>query len=88
MHCNKIIGIVLFLLIIPHIAFAGQLFEELSLENNKIVSLANPVNNQDAATKLYVDGGGGGGSNIDSIVTASGEVVVASGNVVHTTGSP
>jgi hypothetical protein len=47
----------------------GVLLSDLSANGFKIKSLADPVDNQDAATKKYVDDNIGGGSSISPMVT-------------------
>ena len=48
---------------------------DVNMDNNKITSLANPTNSQDAANKFYVDsvaGGSGGSTTLTGAVTGSG----------------
>jgi hypothetical protein len=47
----------------------GVLLSDLSANGFKIKSLADPIDNQDAATKKYVDDNIGGGSSIPPMVT-------------------
>lgn len=70
---------------------------DMDLQTNKIVNLTDPTANQEAATKAYVDAGGGGGSaggsnthvqynNAGSFGGGAGFVFDGSGNVTATDG--
>lgn len=49
-----------------------SVLNSLAMGTNSITGLANPVNNQDAATKFYVDNSGGLASNTINVNTSGG----------------
>ena len=53
----------------------------LDLNGQKIVNVGNPTDDQDVATKLYVDthGGGGGGGSVTSVTSTNAYLTVANG---------
>lgn len=53
----KLLSVIVFILclLFPVFAESGEMYEQLSMEGNKIVNVANPTDAQDAATKDYTD---------------------------------
>jgi len=60
----------------------GVQTQDIDMGNHKVVNVADPVNDQDAATKYYVDAhaGGAGGTETDPVVGAVNGIVKADGN--------
>jgi len=52
----------------------------LSMSNNRIINLANPINTQDAATKVYVDGLVSGGLSFKGSFRADTGEILSGGN--------
>lgn len=65
---------------------AKRFLTQQDLTGNKIVNLADPTSNQDAATKKYVDDNTGGGLSWSEVTGTSQTAVVNTGYIANNAG--